>query len=375
MTDKYNWHLTFAGQYMQHNYYLYHVLDLIFKDNPSISGIVEIGTGHGALTSVLGLIGISKHIPVITVDTEKIFDESIFQALCISYYQLDCFSSEFKAIISSFISSHGPILFICDGGDKKVEFNYFAPMLKQDSIIAAHDWTNELSISDILHTTSKHCIPFLEDQWLANNVQFSMFKIINSGNSQLVTIITRHHTDRPNLLKRCVASVQSQTNKDFQHLVIFDEEHKGIPHANLLFSHNLHLITGEYVFVLDDDDVFISTSFVSDLHLIINVLNPDVILVRTSIGSIIYPKHIVYQSNDFPPGSIGSSCIVVRTSIFKQHIGEFKTTETPGDYNFIKSVLSNNYTRYISFTHYTNSPNLNNGKSEEEIESANRCSL
>ena len=83
------WHITFVGQYMQHNYWLYHMLDNIIENNPQIKSIVEIGTGYGALTTVLGLYGIKKNIPVFTVDIYPKFSQSvwpIFKALNVQHY-------------------------------------------------------------------------------------------------------------------------------------------------------------------------------------------------------------------------------------------------------------------------------------------------
>jgi hypothetical protein len=36
------WRNTFIGQYMQHNYWLYHILDDIIENNSQIKSIVEI---------------------------------------------------------------------------------------------------------------------------------------------------------------------------------------------------------------------------------------------------------------------------------------------------------------------------------------------
>ena len=40
------WHTTFIGQLMQHNYWLYNIVDQVMLNNPQIKSIVEIGENH-----------------------------------------------------------------------------------------------------------------------------------------------------------------------------------------------------------------------------------------------------------------------------------------------------------------------------------------
>jgi len=173
---EWEWHLTFAGRYMQHSYYLYNVIDQVMIGNPDISGIIEIGTGYGALTEFLGLWGISRGIPVVTVDHVKIHDENAVSALGITYFQMDEFEDEFVNYIKKFISAYDRILFICDGGNKPKEFNFWAPLLKTGSLIAAHDWGTEINWPDIQATVDVHCTPYAQDGWNKKGVRFAIFR-------------------------------------------------------------------------------------------------------------------------------------------------------------------------------------------------------
>ena len=174
---EWEWHLTFAGRYMQHSYYLYNVIDQVMIGNPNISGIVEIGTGYGALTEFLGLWGISRGIPVVTVDHAIIHDEHVLDSLGVHYLEMDEFSDEFLEYIKDFIESLDSLLFICDGGNKPKEFNLWAPLLKSGSIIAAHDWGTEINWSDIQSTIDTYCTPYAQEGWNKNGVRFAMFRI------------------------------------------------------------------------------------------------------------------------------------------------------------------------------------------------------
>jgi len=172
------WHITFIGQYMQHNYWLYHVLDDIIENNPQIKSIVEIGTGHGALTTVLGLYGIKKNISVFTVDINPKLSQpvwSIFKALNVRNHDGNVFSDVIISKIDSIINSQ-PTYIICDGGNKPKEFNFWVPKIPIGSIISAHDWGVEISTNDTKDMVDKYLIQYKQERWDEMNIQFATFK-------------------------------------------------------------------------------------------------------------------------------------------------------------------------------------------------------
>lgn len=171
--ESWEWHTTFIGSYMAHNYRLYYIIDSLFKHN-NFNSIIEIGTGCGAVTTVLGLWGIKLDIPVMTIDIDDTkYDKKLFNALNISFVKVDEFSELAKEKICSFIK--GPVLLICDGGLKKWEFNTFAPLVPKDSIIGIHDWGNECKYIDIEDIANKYCSLYQESRWDEMNVQFATF--------------------------------------------------------------------------------------------------------------------------------------------------------------------------------------------------------
>lgn len=174
--NSWQWHLTFIGQYMQHNYYLYYVIDDIMLNN-NIDGIVEMGTGCGALTLVLGLWGIKKNIPVLTIDNIREKSQEIlpiFKALNIDSYIGDENNEKTINYIEKFIDNK-KILFICDGGNKTNEFKVWSPKLSIDSIICIHDWNIECSLKNINIDLYE---PYKRELWEKMNVHFSIFKKI-----------------------------------------------------------------------------------------------------------------------------------------------------------------------------------------------------
>lgn len=180
------WHKTFVGQYMQHNYWLYYILDDIIGNNQQIRSIVEIGTGHGALAIVLGLHGIKKNIHVFTVDKNPKLSQPvwpIFKTLNVQYHNGDAFSDAIISKIKTVINNR-PTYIICDGGNKPKEFNFWAPRIPVDSVISAHDWKVEISMNHIKDIVDKYLQPYKPEKWTEMNIQFATFKKIKNGQSK-----------------------------------------------------------------------------------------------------------------------------------------------------------------------------------------------
>ena len=173
------WHRTFMGQYMQHNYWLYYVLDDIIENNPQIKSIIEIGTGHGALTIILGLYGIKKGIPVFTIDINPKLSQPVWQIFSVLHIQQnsgDVFSNEIVSKIDSIINKQ-PAYIICDGGNKPKEFDFWSPRIPVGSIISAHDWGVEISMNNI-KGIDNYITAYKPEKWNEMNIQFATFKKI-----------------------------------------------------------------------------------------------------------------------------------------------------------------------------------------------------
>lgn len=175
-----SWHNTFAGQFMQHNFRVYVLLDEVFKLNPQIKGIVEIGTGHGALTTYLALWGLKRNIRVTTVDFKPLADQELLKKLDVEFICNDVNKAEVVEQIERRVLSH-PVLFICDGPAKQDEFAYWHTRLRPGSIICAHDYTVEFNHGAALQRLPAHGtvkpIPFLQERWNEFNAQLAIYRI------------------------------------------------------------------------------------------------------------------------------------------------------------------------------------------------------
>lgn len=160
------------------------------------SRILEIGTFHGGLTlmlrDTLDNIGLSL-VPIRTYD---ILDQEFLKPLVhnrpVEVYTKNIFNSDYndfidleaKNEIANFIQQNGTTMVLCDGGCKKCEYNILAPLLKNQDIIMAHDYSPdqtyfnqymkdkvwdwcEIEDSDILEVSKKYnLLPFQQDKLL-----------------------------------------------------------------------------------------------------------------------------------------------------------------------------------------------------------------
>ena len=158
-----------------------------------------------------------------------------------------------------------------------------------------------------------------------------------------MTIVTRSY-NRPDALHRNRTSVRNQSDKDYEHIFILDYIGRGRLWANQQFYTNRHRVTGDYVFLLDDDDYLIEPDFIRYIKQIVNTHAPEVIMVKMQTHAHIFPKPDVWQKHIIM-GSIGTSCFCVSNQVYQRHIKAFGRTSC-GDYHFIKEVFNHNYKIY-----------------------------
>jgi len=171
------WHTTLLGNYMQHNYWLYAIIDRVMLANPQISSIVEIGTGSGCVSTIFGLWGIHRKIPVLTIDNVERHHSDVLNALGVQYLQVDENGDEAQSAILDCVHNL-PTWIYCDGGCKSKEFKKFAPLIPKGSIISAHDLGMEFRHDiDAINLCNEGVVePFHPEWWMEFNIQLAIYK-------------------------------------------------------------------------------------------------------------------------------------------------------------------------------------------------------
>ena len=148
-------------------------------------------------------------------------------------------------------------------------------------------------------------------------------------------------------------SVKNQTDGDWDQVIIHDQTENGIGllKANRLFHSHRHLVKGEYVLLLDDDDKIIDHDFVKKLK----DRNEDIVLFKMQYTPCGKDKWNYFgEDTDNQPeyGEIGGSCMVVKNHVYQRFIHKFGEKDEDegrdGYFAFLKEIMhvKNNYTRH-----------------------------
>lgn len=155
---------------------------------------------------------------------------------------------------------------------------------------------------------------------------------------------------RPTLLQACVASVCVQTvADDIQHLVIRDEVGVGVAGMFAAIPDQVHMMSGRYVYALQDDDVLADNGAVARLReFAAGCGYAEVIICRNRKRGNVYPTDPArLWSNGPQEGHIDLGSYIVRLDIFRRHAGEFGKRYA-GDVDFITYLWRQGY-RFVFF--------------------------
>lgn len=140
------------------------------------------------------------------------------------------------------------------------------------------------------------------------------------------------------MLANNIASLRAQTNQNFEQVCLLDEVGYGIGESYRRMAALGDRIKGNFVFILDDDDMLIRPTFVADLQDIAVAENPDVIMLRMDHGplGILPNKHWGKRPHQ---GDIGCSAYVVRREIWQAHAHAMQSGHYASDFDFISSIF------------------------------------
>ncbi len=150
-------------------------------------------------------------------------------------------------------------------------------------------------------------------------------------------VLTRHLATRPNSLIRCQDSLREQTYGQWGQTVLTDSVGRGVEWANRNLAHYAPQLTGDYIWILDDDDICIYPEFVEKLQFQC-ADNPDVVMVKGwYAGYDILPDGDYWEQRPVL-NHVGSSNFVVRRDVWQKHADAWPNT-LAGDYAFINAVF------------------------------------
>lgn len=135
--------------------------------------VIEIGCYSGGLSCCLAIAMQNVGGRVWCCDIGD-FSEELLEwkrVLPLEFDKMDALSSGGLHTICGLIAENSPCVVLCDDGNKPLEFNTYAPFLKQGDIIAAHDFChpemwpwgeiNEAQVEQVCK--ERHLEPFMQD--------------------------------------------------------------------------------------------------------------------------------------------------------------------------------------------------------------------
>lgn len=176
-----------------------------------------------------------------------------------------------------------------------------------------------------------------------------------------LSVVTRS-CGRAKQFARAKKSLATQTDPDYEHVVIIDKVGRGLHAANKSLAKNKHRVRGQYVFILDDDNYVNDVRFIKHLKNVVSQHKVDIILFKAHRKpfSQILPSKRVWGIRPIL-GEIDSCCFVVKRAVWQKHIHEFGRPKH-GDYHFIKALFDRNYSRYWVSKTMVMIPTIGGGK-------------
>lgn len=158
-----------------------------------------------------------------------------------------------------------------------------------------------------------------------------------------LTVITRTMPGREKWLERNIESWRSQTDQDYEQIVITDSYKKwDMLRADRMLPDIADQVTGKYVYILDDDDYLIDKEFVAEVKKAAQQGHPEIIMVKMRRDAIFHDVLPKRWGQDPEQGDVGTPCFVVRTHVWKTHIWQFgqAINQGFGDFSFINNAFA-----------------------------------
>lgn len=152
-------------------------------------------------------------------------------------------------------------------------------------------------------------------------------------------VVTRCYK-RPEMLRHNQESLHAQTCTDWTQSLLIDEIGRGVGWSYQEMARRSDELSGDYIWILDDDDMATRITLVAELKQIAEAHNPDVIMVKMNHQERGILPSYTWQSYPII-GDIGVSAYIVRREIWQQYAGEFARGDYSNDYYFIAALFDN----------------------------------
>lgn len=118
-----------------------------------------------------------------------------------------------------------------------------------------------------------------------------------------------------------------------------DEVGRGVGWANGQLADFSQFLEGDYIWILDDDDLCIRPTLFKELNDIAEEHGPDVIMLKMDHGPRgILPDPATWGKRP-AKARVGCSAFVVKKEIWQKHAEAWRTANYSSDFDFINSIF------------------------------------
>ena len=127
-----------------------------------------------------------------------------------------------------------------------------------------------------------------------------------------IEVVTRCYK-RPKMLAENTASLDRQTFTDWEQTLLIDEVGIGLDQANAQLADFVPV--GDYVWILDDDEIATRDSLFEEVYNIVNDTGADYVMVKMDHG---FRGILPLWQREPMPGAIGVSAAFIRRDVWEQ---------------------------------------------------------
>jgi len=154
-----------------------------------------------------------------------------------------------------------------------------------------------------------------------------------------LSVITRTHPKPVDYLALNEQSLREQLDPDYEQTVIRDEVGRGLAWANRQFYEHRYDVDGDYVIMLDDDNVLATPHAITVLKAV-TWDYPNAVIFKADVGPHgILPTSLAWTQRRAIAWQIDGHCVVVRRDTWIEYIHEFNC-DIRGDAAFLAALTA-----------------------------------
>lgn len=171
-----------------------------------------------------------------------------------------------------------------------------------------------------------------------------MIRRIYQNETPFLSVVTRT-VKRPLMLSRNQESLYAQTDTDFEHIMLIDSVGMGIPATHLWIVREKNRPKGQYIFILDDDEVIDDREFIADMKQVALEHDPDIIMFRTNRMGDILPPDDKWEKRP-ECGYVGMACFAIKAEPWRLHIEAINELHNAGDFTLLDALFEAGHSVY-----------------------------